>query len=800
MKKINSLLTGLLLTASVFLTQQAAAQAPQKMSYQSVIRNSSNVLVASTPVGMQISVLQGNENGTAVFVETQTATTNVNGLVSIEIGTGSATTGTFSEIDWATGPYFIKTEIDPTGGSNYTITGTQQMASVPYALYAAKSGGTVFETTADDANAIHNTNAGNVGIGTDLPSEKLDVAGNLKVRQNATVSGTATASSFVKDGGTSSQYLMADGSTSTGAPGATVTLGAIATTSNANGATIEAGVLNLAPANASFGGVVTTGAQTIGGAKTFVVAPILSTATPSQALFSDANKNVVSNAVTGIGNVVMSTSPTLTGTITAASQTLSGTLGVGISNTHASAKLEVNSTTQGFLPPRMTYAQRNAIISPAVGLIIYCNDCGTDGGEPQFYNGWSWRNLIGDPAKNSTPTITTNEITSIDITSANSGGNISSDGGDAVTERFVGWSSSPTAYVDGGRTSDGVGIGTFTSAITGLRPNTTYYVTAYAYNRNGWGYGNQVVFTTNAATVPTLTTTPVTSIVGYSASSGGNISSEQGATVTARGVCWSTSTAPTVALATKTIDGAGAGAFTSPITGLAPNTTYYLRAYATNSVGTAYGTQVSFRTLVSTILPSVTICTQVWTTKNLDVTTYSDGTVIPQVTDATAWAALTTGAWCYYANTTANGTTYGKLYNWYAVAGIYNAASSTNSALRKKLAPIGWHIPSDAEWTTLTTCLGGVSLAGGSMKESGTSTWNGPNAAATNSSGFTARGGGYRSEAGVFSNVTFDTNWWSSTEVDNTWALYLSLWYNNGVASRLNYWKKNGYSVRCVRD
>jgi uncharacterized protein (TIGR02145 family) len=139
MKKINSLLTGLLLTASVFFTQQAAAQAPQKMSYQSVIRNSSNVLLANTAVGIRISVLQGSASGTAVYVETQLATTNGNGLLSIQIGTGPVTTGTFAGINWAAGPYFIKTETDPAGGSNYSITGTQEVLSVPYAMYAGKS-------------------------------------------------------------------------------------------------------------------------------------------------------------------------------------------------------------------------------------------------------------------------------------------------------------------------------------------------------------------------------------------------------------------------------------------------------------------------------------------------------------------------------------------------------------------------------------------------------------------------------------------------------------------------------------
>src|SRR5690554_5217607 len=143
MKKIITVCAVLLMTASVF------AQAPEKMSYQAVVRDGSNALVSSTAVGMQISILQGSATGTAVYVETQTPTSNINGLVSLEIGSGTVVSGDFTTIDWANGPYFIKTETDPTGGTSYTITGTSQLLSVPYALHAKTAEtvtGTITET------------------------------------------------------------------------------------------------------------------------------------------------------------------------------------------------------------------------------------------------------------------------------------------------------------------------------------------------------------------------------------------------------------------------------------------------------------------------------------------------------------------------------------------------------------------------------------------------------------------------------------------------------------------------------
>ena len=134
MKNFYSIIAGLLIAANVL------AQAPQKMSYQAIVRDGTNALVTSSAVGMQISILQGSASGTAVYVEIQTPTSNANGLVSLEIGAGTVVSGSFNTIDWANGPYFIKTDTDPAGGTNYTITGTSQLLSVPYALYAVTAG------------------------------------------------------------------------------------------------------------------------------------------------------------------------------------------------------------------------------------------------------------------------------------------------------------------------------------------------------------------------------------------------------------------------------------------------------------------------------------------------------------------------------------------------------------------------------------------------------------------------------------------------------------------------------------
>ncbi len=184
----------------------------------------------------------------------------------------------------------------------------------------------------------------------------------------------------------------------------------------------------------------------------------------------------------------------------------------------------------------------------------------------------------------------------------------------------------------------------------------------------------------------------------------------------------------------------------------------------------------------------VQIGTQIWMTKNLNVSRYRNGDPIPQVTNPTEWANLTTGAWCYYNNASANGRFYGKLYNWYAV----------NDP--RGLAPVGYHVPTDDEWTNLTTFLGGPSVGGGKMKSIGTSLWLSPNTNATNSSGFTGLPGGFRRDSGLFLFIGNSGHWWSQSDFIAPTAWCRFLYYDNDNVDGINQNKTFGISVRCIKD
>ncbi len=487
--------------------------------------------------------------------------------------------------------------------------------------------------------------------------------------------------------------------------------------------------------------------------------------------------------------------------------------GIVVSTTKIKLSWIDNATNEtGFKIERKTATGAFAIIESTPTDITTFSDIGLTPNTTYTYRIRSY-NLVGTSIDYSNlltlntsnpttlPTVTTTATSAIGTNSASSGGTISSDGGASITARGVVWNTSPSPTIAlPTKTNNGAGTGVFISTITGLTANTTYYLRAYATNSAGTAYGNENSFTTTVIILPVVTTNAIIDISAATASSGGTVSSDGGALVTARGVVWSTSANPTIALSTKTNNGTGTGSFTSTIAGLSANTNYYARAYATNSIGTAYGSELSFMTQVINvtgpsvtdieghIYQTVTNCNQTWTKTNLIVSKYRNGDVIPEVTDPTEWANLTTGAWCYFANTTLNGTTYGKLYNWYAV---------TDS---RGLAPEGYHIPSDTEWTTFTSCLGGETIAGGKIKETGTAHWETPNTGATNESGFKALPGGYRYDNGTFSTTGFFGYWWSSSNNFSNIAWDRYLYYNYGDIYRNSFNKAAGFSVRCIKD
>lgn len=196
-------------------------------------------------------------------------------------------------------------------------------------------------------------------------------------------------------------------------------------------------------------------------------------------------------------------------------------------------------------------------------------------------------------------------------------------------------------------------------------------------------------------------------------------------------------------------------------------------------------------TTTTTTICAITIGTQLWGCANLDVTEYANGDPIPEVTDQATWAALTTGAWCYYNNDPLNGAIYGKLYNWYAV----------NDP--RGLVPSGYHIPTNTDWINLINYLGGELVAGGPLKETGTVHWTSPNAGATNSSGFTGLPGGLRYNDGTFQSINDISYWWTSTLIDPSSSYIYGLDYSNAATSAISGTGgvfQDGYSVRLLKD
>ncbi len=308
---------------------------------------------------------------------------------------------------------------------------------------------------------------------------------------------------------------------------------------------------------------------------------------------------------------------------------------------------------------------------------------------------------------------------------------------------------------------------------------------------------------------PEVSTGPVSAILYTTAKSGGEVTSDGGAFVYNRGICWSKNSNPTTS-DNRTSDGAGTGAFSSSLTGLEFGTKYWLRAYATNNGGTEYGSELSFTTkspglnfnsgvvygTVSDVqgknYKTVRIGSQEWMAENLRTTKLNDGTEIPRVAVNAQWINYVTPAYCWYNNNdTLYGDIYGAYYNWFTV----------NTG---KLCPDGWHVPSDAEWQVLIDFLGGENTSGSKLKEVGINNWVMSNRDATNSTGFTAIPGGLRlSSDGSFIGQGYFGGWWSSTEIVSSplgEAFSRSIYGDTTVIAHNQIFKIDGFSVRCIKN
>jgi uncharacterized protein (TIGR02145 family) len=490
-------------------------------------------------------------------------------------------------------------------------------------------------------------------------------------------------------------------------------------------------------------------------------------------------------ASTNAASSISNTTATLNGTVNANGLSTTVSFDYGLTTSYGSTATASQSPLTGSsnmvvsagitgLAPNSTYHFRVKAIN-CEGTPVY----GTD---QQFITNCT------------TPSATTNNATGISSTTATLNGTVNANNfstdvtfGYGLTTSYGSTATAVQSPLTGSSNAS-VSI-----VVNGLSPNTVYHFRIKTVNCGGTIFGLDQTLTTLCAT-PSATTNDASNLGNTTATLNGTVNAN------ANGC----STTITFEYGTTTSYGASVTADQSPVNGLSPTPvnavipgllsgqTYHYRVKGTSAGGTSNGDDKTFTTTVAdkdgNVYNIVAIGTQVWMKENLKTTKYKDGTDIPLVTDLTEWSNLTTPGYSWYYNDAATyKNKYGALYNGFTVT-------------TDKLCPSGWHVPTDIEWTTLTTYLGGESIAGSKLKEAGTSYWDYPNTGATNETNFTALPGGYRVNTGTFSHEKTDGTWWSSSEFSSTFGWFRQMNSSSSNVYRINILKSMGLSVRCVRD
>ena len=868
------------------------------LNFQGVARTSNNIILASQPISLRLSILQGSASGTTEYTETRKVTTNAQGLFSVVIGDtdASSTIGNFSTINWKNTPKYLKIEMDAAAGNNYITMGTTQFQYVAYAQFASSvdadniagivpiaKGGTGVTSLASlkAALAIDKTSIGlsNVDNTTDLlkpistamqtildiKANTLDVSNSLANKVDkingkdlssndyttaektklAAITGTNTGdqdlSSYATNSALALKVNAADLTTSlalkenTSNKSSAADLGGLSpsdvlfptqkavkdyvTANTSSGGVADGGITTIKLADGAvtdaklatgiskskvgLGNVENTALSTWAGSNNLTTVGTITSGTWSGTSIaianggtgatttaaartnlgldnvdntSDANKPVSTATQTALDLKLNSTGNAATATKLAATKNINGVAFDGSADIIITATADAGTLTGTTLKSTVTGSSLTSVGTLSAGSVPYSLLTGT---VP------TWNQNTTGNATTATTAITAGNITATTNTTLTSLSSLTTVG--TITSGT--WSGTSIAIANGGtgatttaaaRTNLGLDnvdntsdankpVSTATQTALDLKLNSTGNAAtatklAATKNINGVAFdGSADIIITATADAGTLTgTTLKSTVTGSSLTSVGTITS---------GVWSGTAVA---------VEKGG--------TGLTAVGTDGQVLTSTNAGTLKWTTPTTFTTSTAVFLPTIVIGTQQWMEKNLDVMTYRNGDVIPQVTDPTAWLGLTTGAWCYYNNDPANGEIYGKLYNWYAV----------NDP--RGLAPQGWHIPTLDEWTTLGTLLGGNAVAGGKMKTTGTTRWMTPNSSATNESGFAGLPGGYRGLSGGFFNVGNNVMWWSATQASSTSARYRNLLASSGslLGSDANIFY--GFSVRCLRD
>jgi hypothetical protein len=616
MVKSKYLILGFLL----FMLTVNAQQIPTGIPFQGIAKDYNGNPVNERKIYIQTNIIAGNINGKNIYTEEHETTTDAIGVFSILIGNGKRTQGiikSLTEINWEDGPFYLGIQLAITPNApvqnwqyqnNWINMGITSLGIVPYAYYALQTSGLQAKLNASDtANMLRNyVKMQVIKLLDSAISSKLS-AKDTSVMLAPYTKSTSLVIERVKDTIVIAQPVMNSSPV--------ISFSGEYDSLKNKPILFDGEYNNLKNKPSLFSGayIDLTGKPNLfdGNYTSLNNKPILFdgdyTSLTNKPMLFDGDYNTLINKPSlfsgDYNNLTNKPVLSLTGDITnngnitnlINSGVSSGTYGSGLAIPIISVDEKgriTSATTSAISPysfPNKTSAQKNAMTSISTGTVIWCSDCGTRG-QMQVYNGYEWTDLTGAAAL--TNSISFGSISSSNISSSTVSitTTINTDGGSSITSKGIVWNTSinPTITLST-KTNSGTGTGTFSESITGLSASTVYYVRTFATNANGTVYGNEISFTTTGVT-PSLTTTAATSTTINSFTTGGTISSDGGNLVTYRGVCWSTSSNPTIN-DNRILSGTGTGTFTITLSNLNVATTYYVRSFATNSAGTAYGNE-----------------------------------------------------------------------------------------------------------------------------------------------------------------------------------------------------------------